>query len=271
MVPTRLGDLSVQVCGAGPTAVLWHSLFVDSTTWEQVRKPLSAARRLLIIDGPSHGGSPGPGRIFTIEECADAARAVLTHFGVTEPVDWVGNAWGGHVGILFAATSPERCRSLVTIGTPVHALTRAERPKCRALVAAYRLTGPMRSLVNAVTDALLGPRSADRDPASARLVGDAFRHAARRGMYLAMRSVMLNRPDLTSALRVVSAPTLVVAGADDSMWTPDRARAAAALPSRGACRVVPGAGHVAPLLDDASALAELITIFWRDHLPRSTP
>ena len=29
MVPTRLGDLRVEICGSGPPAVLWHSLFVD--------------------------------------------------------------------------------------------------------------------------------------------------------------------------------------------------------------------------------------------------
>jgi hypothetical protein len=34
-----------------------------------------------------------------------------------------------------------------------------------------------------------------------------------------MRSVMLNRRDLTLALGAVTAPTLMVAGADDAMWT----------------------------------------------------
>jgi pimeloyl-ACP methyl ester carboxylesterase len=53
---------------------------------------------------------------------------VLAQIGIAldEAVDWVGNAWGGHVGILFAAVNPNRCRSLVTIGTPVHALPPAE-------------------------------------------------------------------------------------------------------------------------------------------------
>ena len=32
-VPTRLGPLRVETAGSGPPAVLWHSLFVDSTTW----------------------------------------------------------------------------------------------------------------------------------------------------------------------------------------------------------------------------------------------
>jgi pimeloyl-ACP methyl ester carboxylesterase len=263
MVPTRLGDLRVEVCGAGPPAVLWHSLFVDSTTWERVRGPLSAVRRLIIIDGPSHGGSAAASRIFTLDECAGAALDVLDHLRVTAPVDWVGNAWGGHVGILVAANSSDRCRSLVTIGTPVHALTRQERVRCTLLVGLYRLTGPIGPLITAVSDAVLGSHSAVRKPADARLIGDAVRRATRKGLYLAMRSVMLNRRDVTSELGAVTAPTLVVAGADDAMWTSDQARAAASLPSRGTCCVVPGGGHVAPLLEGASTLTEVLTTFWR--------
>jgi hypothetical protein len=38
-----------------------HSLFVDSTTWNLLVAPLAAERRLVIIDGPDHDGSP-PGR-----------------------------------------------------------------------------------------------------------------------------------------------------------------------------------------------------------------
>jgi len=263
MVPTRLGDLRVEVCGAGPTAVLWHSLFVDSTTWERLRGPLSAVRRLVIIDGPSHGGSAAASRIFTLEECAGAALDVLDYLGVTAPVDWVGNAWGGHVGVLVAAASPDRCRSVVTIGTPVHPLTPKERVKCTLLVGVYRLTGPIGPLITSVSDALLGPHSAVRKPADARLVGDALRRATRPGLYRAMRSVMLNRRDLTSALAAVTAPTLMVAGADDAMWTSDQARGAAAVLSRGTYCVVPGGGHVAPLLEGASALTEVLTTFWR--------
>jgi hypothetical protein len=38
-VPIRLGPLQVQTIGAGPPTVLWHSLFVDSTTWTRVQQP----------------------------------------------------------------------------------------------------------------------------------------------------------------------------------------------------------------------------------------
>ncbi len=269
MVPTRLGLLQVEMCGSGPPAVLWHSLFVDSTTWERVREPLSGDRRLILIDGPSHGGSPGPGRIFTLDECAGAAADVLTHLGVEGPVDWVGNAWGGHVGLLLAAASPDRVRSLITIGTPVKALSSAERPKLTALVTLYRMTGPIRPLVKTVTNALLG-RSSASNPENARLIGDALRRAKRRGLYLAMRSVMLNRGDSIDALTSLTMPTMFVKGADDPVWTVEQIQSSASLVPGVVCEVVPGGGHVAPLLDGASDVVELTTAFWAEAMRKAT-
>jgi len=132
MVETRLGALAVRVRGEGPVAVLWHSLFVDDSTWKRVEGDLARARRLVIITGPGHGASPDPGR-YNMDECAEAAADGLAALGVGEPVDWVGNAWGGHVGVVFAARWPERCRTLVTLGTPIQSYTLSER---------LRLLGP---------------------------------------------------------------------------------------------------------------------------------
>jgi pimeloyl-ACP methyl ester carboxylesterase len=261
-VPTRLGPLRVETAGAGPPAVLWHSLFVDSTTWARVRQPLASVRRLLLVDAPGHGHNPPVARRFTLDDCAGAAADVLDHFRIGGPVDWVGNAMGGHVGIPFAAAYPGRCRSLATIGSPIHALTPPERRKIALLSRVYRLTGPVPPLVNLVTDALLGPHARTADPQAAALVGAAFRRATRRGMSGAIGSVSLHRPDLTPLLAKISTPTLICAAADDPNWTPaDAARAAGRLPN-GTSVILPGAGHIAPLFEAAPAVAELLTAFW---------
>jgi pimeloyl-ACP methyl ester carboxylesterase len=178
-VATRVGHLHVETAGSGPPAVLWHSLFVDSTTWNRLRAPLAAERRLILIDGPNHGGSSPVRRPFTLEDCPDAAVEVLDQLGISEPVDWVGNAWGGHAGILFAAAHPDRCRSLVAIGAPIHALTDAERRRVRLLAALYRA-------------------------------------------------------------------------------------AAAAHLRNGALAILPGSGHIGPLLQAAPDVAAMLTAFWRD-------
>jgi pimeloyl-ACP methyl ester carboxylesterase len=261
-VPTRLGPLRVEIVGSGPPAVLWHSLFADSTTWARVRQPLASVRRLLLVDGPGHGHNPPVARRFTLDDCAGAAADVLDHFRIGEPVDWVGNAMGGHVGIPFAAAYPGRCRSLATIGSPVHPLTPPERRKMALLSRVYRLTGPLPPLVNLLTDALLGPHARTADPQAAALVGGAFRRASRRGMSGAIGSVSLHRPDLTPLLAKISAPTLICAATDDPYWTPaDAARAAGRLPN-GASVILPGSGHVAPLFEAAPAVVDLLTVFW---------
>lgn len=258
---TRLGTLRVRVTGTGPPSVLWHSLFVDSTTWERVREGLAQHRQLLMIDGPSHGGSEPITHRFTPDDCAGAAGDLLEQLGVGKPVDWIGNAWGGHVGLAFAASRPGDVRSLVTIGTPVRALNVAERRQIAVLLPIYRLIGPVLPVVRALGNALLGARC---DPRDARLVADAFRRANRAGMANAVRSASLGRPDITDVLPNVVAPTLMVTGQDDTMWTPAEARDAAAQLPSGACVIVPGAGHVAPLLQSAAAMIELIEVFWRD-------
>jgi pimeloyl-ACP methyl ester carboxylesterase len=262
-VTTRLGPLNVRVTGAGPTAVLWHSLFVDSSTWARIEQPLATGRRLLLIDGPCHGTNPPITRPFSLHDCVGAAIDVLDHVGVDEPVDWLGSAWGGHVGILFADAHPDRCRSLVAIGAPVHALSPADRRRTMLLAALYRVVGPY-AVVNPLVDALLGPRARADDPEGAAIVADAFRRAERRGMYAAIRWLSLRRPDLTAVLDRLGTPTLLTTGTSDPMWTTANARAAAAHLSRGALVILPGAGHIGPLLQAAPAVVELVTAFWRD-------
>ncbi len=82
---------------------------------------------------------------------------------------------GGHVGTVFAANNAGRCRSLVSIAAPVHALLPDQRRGISAALVAYRLLGPVKPLVKVVVDGLLGN---DSDPAAAALVADAFRRAS---------------------------------------------------------------------------------------------
>ena len=140
-VPTRVGSLAVRVQGEGPPAMLWHSLFVDERSWQRVEEGLARDRRLVLITGPGHGTSTDPGRRYSLDDCAAAAGDALTALGIQEPVDWVGNAWGGHVGVVFAANWPDRCRTLTTLGTPIQPYSRSVRLLFRALLAAYRVVG----------------------------------------------------------------------------------------------------------------------------------
>ena len=156
-VSTDVGRLHVRRTGTGPPVVLWHSLFVDSRSWGPLIDTLARDRTVYAIDGPSHGKSEAVRRDFTFEECVAAANQALDRLGLTEPVDWVGNAWGGHVGIHLATAARPRLRTLTTIGTPVQGFTLGEKlTKGWPLVQTYRLVGPIGFLKKQLSDSLLG-------------------------------------------------------------------------------------------------------------------
>ncbi|WP_204807705.1 alpha/beta fold hydrolase [Mycobacterium riyadhense] len=259
-VPTALGRLHVLRRGSGPATILWHSLFIDSRSWLPVIDALgelASDRTVVAIDGPSHGMSDPTTRDFTFDECAQAAADVLDGIGIGEPVDWVGNAWGGHIGILLAATQPHRIRTLTTIGTPVPGLTMRFRvTKGWPLVALYRLAGPTQFVCSRLSDALMGQDASEE-------VIDAFRQADRRGMYHAMRSMMLKRPSLQDRLPHIGAPTLMLAAHDDDEgWPLHEAEAACATMHNARADAVLGGGRVAPLLVDARMVAQTLVDFW---------
>src|SRR6186713_2510338 len=135
-IQTRLGTLNARVCGTGRLTVLWSSMFVDSHTWDRIVPLLMDAsaipRRFVLIDPPGLGLSDGLIRRSTIAEAADAARDALVALGATEPVDWLGNAFGGHVG-LDLATDPTTLRSLVAISSPTEPIAPALRRKIGVL------------------------------------------------------------------------------------------------------------------------------------------
>lgn len=268
MVATGVGSLLVESIGAGSPAVLWHSLFVDSRSWHRVVDDLASDRRLVLITGPGHGSSGDPGRRYSLGDCADAAGAVLDVLGIEEPVDWVGNAWGGHVGIVLAAQQPHRLRTLTTVGTPIHSYTFKGRAETQILLALYRLFGPTRFLQDSITEALLSQRTRAQDPAAAELVKDCFTNADRTGLQNAVVSISLRRPDLAPLLPSIQLPTLLVTGSDHPEWTPELAENASRSLPEGSTAVLDGAAYLAPL-EAPRELLHVLRTFWASWPPTS--
>jgi pimeloyl-ACP methyl ester carboxylesterase len=264
VIETTVGPLAVRVVGEGPNAVLWPSLFMDSRSWNRVLPDLMQHRRLVLIDGPGHGASGDPGRRYTQGDCATAAGQVLDQLAITDPVDWVGNAWGGQVGLMLAAGHPSQCRSVVALGTPVAALSRAERRRTYPLLILHGALGPLELVLSGVTDVLLSSHTRTNDPEAVHLVRDSLKHANRRMLRNAVMSISLGREDLTSLLPQVTTPTLLVTGREHSGFTPAQAQAAAALIPNGRTAVVADAAYLVPL-EAPTDTSTLIREFWAQH------
>ena len=251
--------------GTGAPAVLWHSLFADERSWERVAAELAQDRLLILITAPGHGESGDLHRRYDLFACARAAEEVLDALGVAESVDWVGNAWGGHVGLLFATAYPSRIRSLVTIGTPVQALTTAERARTRFLLLVHRLLGPAGFIVDAVVETLLSPPTRANDPEAVALVRRSFVEADPGRLRNAVVSISLHREDLGALLPEITVPTLMITGEQHSGWTPAQGAAAITTMPDGRAAVVANAAYLVPL-EQPDAVVGLVRDFWASAL-----
>ena len=257
---TSAGRLHVSVCGTGPPALLWHSLLVDSSQWSRIVDDLASTRTLVLVDGPGHGASGPPPAEAGFEQCAGAAVEILDGLGL-EQVDWIGNAWGGHCGYVFASTFPRRCRSLIAVAAPITPLPPPQRRRIRLLVALYGLAGPSAPLRTAVVETLLAEHTRESDPRAVELVTAAFRNGDRTGMHRVMQSMMLRRRDLGHHLPRITMPALIVSGSEDPTFPSARGRSIAEQLAQGEALTIDGAGHLPPL-ERPQAFAAAVRSFW---------
>lgn len=261
-VPTRLGDLHVRILGTGPTTVLWPSMFVDSHTWDPLLPLLDPDRRYVLVDGPGLGRSEALTRVSDIAEAADAATDLLAGLEITEPVDWVGNAFGGHVGYKLG-TRPGLLRSLVVISAPAEPIAPALRRQIAQLAPLLRLAGPLGPVRSAIVEAMLTDASA-ADPAIRQVVLDSLARPSRRSLGNALTSFILKRVDVTAELADIEVPSLYVASDDRGDWSPEDAERSAACTPDARAVTITGARTLIPL-EQPAALAALLTEFWAEQ------
>ena len=101
----------------GPPLVLLHGLGETMRCWDRVAPLLSDRFRLMLVDLPGFGASPGGGRGVTIEEHGAAVADTLRAERVGDAVV-AGHSLGGSVAVALAEHAPELVRRLVLVNSP---------------------------------------------------------------------------------------------------------------------------------------------------------
>jgi pimeloyl-ACP methyl ester carboxylesterase len=266
LVSTRLGRLHVRLLGRGEPVVLWHSMFTDSHSWDRLLPLLAEHRRLVVVDGPSCGLSDPLRRATNIAGCADAAAELIEGLGAVtsgRPVSWLGNAWGGHVGLQLAASRPDLVRDLVAISAPTFPAPAHLQRKLGLLLPLYRLIGPRGPVRKAILDTLLTDRTRAVDPEGVELLLGRLTQRATVDAVRAIQTGIVNRTDLDRAALAVRCPVLFVTTDDRGEWTPEQARAVATR-MQDAREVTVTGSRVVPAIEQPATTAAALLSFWSE-------
>lgn len=265
-VDTILGPLYVDAQGLPrePAALLWPSLFTDHRMWRHQIAPLrEAGWRTIALDPPGHGRSPGPGRTFTIDQCAEAAVQVLDAMDVHAPAVVLGTSWGGFVAPRIAAHAPERLSGLVLTNTSAEQGTPAEQAKARLLTKFLAVGVLDQVTARMIVSGLLAPETRRREPHLGPGLAEQFLAWDRRRFIATVRSVLVDRDPVLDALPGVKVPALIVSGSEDhTLPSFHSQRMAQRLPHARHVQVS-GAAHLVPL-EAPDRANTLILEFLRD-------
>lgn len=251
-VDTALGMIRVQVSdGAGPAVLMWPSLLMTGDLWIGQAAGLGRRHRLVLIDPPGHGGSEPLGAPFTFDDCARCVVDLLDGLGIGR-AHFVGNSWGGMIGATFAARYPDRIDRAVLMNCTASKAGLVQKTQYAAMLRFAAVLGGIRPpLTRSALHAFLGPTTLRNRPEVVQAVRASVQAVNIDSARWAVRSVVPNRPDQHTLLRSISAPVLVVAGAEDATFPVAETRAMADSIPNASFTVVDGIAHLAALEDPA--------------------
>ena len=270
--PTILGPLYAEDQGSAeqPVALLWPSLFTDHRMYaHQIPVLREEGWRTIAIDPPGHGRSPGPGRSFTMDECAEAVLQVLDARDVRGPVVLIGTSWGGFLAPRVALRAPDRVRGLVLFNTSADRPSFFERQKTTLLTTLFAAETFDETVDGMIASSMLSAETLRLHPELGRELVKRVRSWDRHAVGNTVRSVLVERDSSLEALPGVRAPVLLVSGSEDHILPSIHSeRIAAKIPNSRHVEV-PRAAHLVPL-EAPEAATSLILDFVRQLHLRAT-
>ncbi|MGH3373531.1 MAG: 3-oxoadipate enol-lactonase [Actinoallomurus sp.] len=234
-----------------PVLVLGPSIGTTMDLWKPQLPGLTATWRVLRYDLPGHGGS---GVIHgTVGDIAEAVAELLEALGL-ERFAYGGVSLGGAVGTTLALEHPDRVASLVLCCTSA----RFGPPSGWRERAAKVRSGGLEPLADTLVGRWFTPGHTATADARAMLA-----HVDPEG-YAACCEALATF-DVRDRLPEVSAPTVVIAGAEDIATPLDHAETLAQGIPGAELVIVPGAAHLANL-----ERPEPVTHTMLRHLERTT-
>jgi 3-oxoadipate enol-lactonase len=221
-----------------PVLVLGNSLGTSAAVWDRQVAEFRQHFRLVRYDLPGHCGALAPAAPYTVSGLGAGVLALLDSLGVGR-FAYCGISLGGMIGMALAAAAPDRLAALGLVCTSAY-LPPADGWRGRA--GQVRATG-MASVSAAVVGRWFTPSFTATAPQVVREFTDELERTDPVG-YAGCCEAIADM-DLRADLPRITAPTLVLAGANDPATPPEHGAAIATALAGARLDVIPATAHLA--------------------------
>ena len=233
--------LYYEALGEGDAILLITGLGGASEHWGEDIRDLAATHKLILVDPRGAGRSDKPDVPYTGDLLAEDMRAILDDAGV-ERAHVVGISMGGMIGQELAIRHPGRVQSLMLVSTYA-----ATDSWSRRIFEIRRLMIDRLGFAEQFRMAMLfvfSPRTFRDMPDVVSQLEEGFaENPPELPAYLRQLQFCTDH-DATERLGQITAPTLVVTGADDLLTTTLQGRDLTDLIPQAECREIPDASHL---------------------------
>ena len=237
-----------------PVLVLGNSLGTSAAVWDRQVGELGESFRLLRYELPGHGGSAAAAGPYTIAGLGAGVLALLDSLGVGR-VGYCGISLGGMVGMWLASHAAGRIAALGLVCTSAY----LPPPEGWYSRAAQVRTAGLAAISAAVISRWFTPAYAAAAPSVIEQFRAGLEGTDPEGYACCCEAIA--GMDLRADLADITAPALVIAGADDPATPPEHGATIAAGIDGASLEVIPEAAHLA-----AISAPDAVTHALRAHL-----
>ena len=232
--------LNYAEAGQGTPVVLLHGFPLSGAIWHEQQQRLSDGFRVITPDLRGHGRSPAPRGVYDMDVLARDVLALLDLLEIKQAVI-MGHSMGGYVALAAWRLFPKRFLALGLVASQAGADSADGR------LGRYKMAEKVAVDGNkVVAEAMLPRLFAPTLPAEAPMIDHVRQlilNTPCAGIIGSLQG-MAQRPDCVALLPEISVPVLILAGAQDQIIAPDKAKAMAAAMKTGTLKMIENAGHM---------------------------
>lgn len=231
-----------ETAGKGRPLLLIAGLNADNAGWAAVRAKLAENFRVILPDNRASGRSPVPFGKFSIADMADDAVRLLNHLRINR-CDVVGHSMGGFIAQDMAVRYPGRVDKLVLEATACASSAR-NNALFADLADSFSRDKDKEALMRRWSYWLFSPKTFSR-----KSYVETFIRKASGYPYLQSAAGFKKQVDAVAGfdfrgmIKKIKSETMVIAGADDILISPEESRMLADGIKGSVFEKITGAGH----------------------------